>query len=255
MIHFVGAGPGAPDLITVRGARLLAEADVVIYAGSLVNPQLLEGCRPGCAIHDSAGLTLGETVELMRQAEAEGRSCVRLHTGDPALFGAVREQMECLDELGIPYDVVPGVSSLFGATAALRRELTVPEVAQSVILTRMEGRTPVPEGERLSALAAHGTTMALFLSAGVLDAAQEELLAGGYAPETPAAIVVRATWPDERVLRCTVGTLAACARGEGVTRTALVLVGPFLGTDGQRSRLYDADFSHGYRSASDPERG
>lgn len=255
MIHFVGAGPGAPDLITVRGARLLAEADVVVYAGSLVNPALLEGCKPGCQVHDSSGMTLEEVVAVMRECESGGGTCVRLHTGDPALFGAIREQMELLDGLGIPYDVVPGVSSLFGATAALGAELTVPEVAQSVILTRMEGRTPVPEGERLASLAAHGCTMALFLSAGLLDAAQVELLAGGYAPEVPAAIVVRATWPDERVYRCTVGTLAACAREHEVSRTALVLVGDVLGAAGERSRLYDPAFSHGYRTAGEPGRG
>lgn len=255
MIHFVGAGPGAPDLITVRGARLLAEADVVVYAGSLVNPALLEGCKPGCQAHDSSGMTLEEVVAVMRECEGGGGTCVRLHTGDPALFGAIREQMELLDGLGIPYDVVPGVSSLFGATAALGAELTVPEVAQSVILTRMEGRTPVPEGERLASLAAHGCTMALFLSAGLLDAAQAELLAGGYAPEVPAAIVVRATWPDERAYRCTVGTLAACAREHEVSRTALVLVGDVLGAAGERSRLYDPAFSHGYRTAGEPGRG
>lgn len=247
MIYFVGAGPGAADLITVRGARLLREADVVVYAGSLVNPELLELCKPDCAIHDSSRMTLEQIVDVLVAADAAGKLCVRLHTGDPALYGAHGEQMEELDARGIAYEVVPGVSSLFGATAALRAELTVPEVSQTVIVTRMEGRTPMPEGERLRDLSSHGCTMALFLSAGLLDRVQRELLEGGYDPSTPAAIVVRATWPDEAVYRCTVATLDACAREHNVTKTALVLVGAFLDACGARSRLYDANFSHGYR--------
>ena len=199
MIHFVGAGPGAADLITVRGARLLEQADVVVYAGSLVNPELLDLCKADCAVYDSSSMTLEEVVAVMRAADEAGRTCVRLHTGDPALYGAHREQMDVLDELGIVYDVVPGVSSLFGAAAALRAEYTVPGVTQSVVVTRVEGRTPMPERERLRELAAHGCTMALFLSAGLLDRAQAELLEGGYGSDVPAAIVVRATWPDEAV--------------------------------------------------------
>lgn len=249
MIHFVGAGPGAPDLITLRGARLLEEADVVVYAGSLVNPELLELCREDCVVHDSSGMTLEEVVEVMRVAERDGKTCVRLHTGDPSLYGAHREQMDELDRLGIGYDVVPGVSSLMGAAAALRAEYTLPGVSQSVVVTRMEGRTPMPQGERLASFAAHGCTLALFLSAGLLEEAQRELLAGGYDPGAPAAIVYRATWPDEAVYRCTVGTLAACAREHGVTRQALVTVGEFLGPVQERSRLYDPSFSHGYRAA------
>ncbi|MBQ9005806.1 MAG: precorrin-4 C(11)-methyltransferase [Atopobiaceae bacterium] len=249
MIHFVGAGPGAPDLITVRGARLLAATDVVIYAGSLVNPALLASCAPHCEVHDSAGMTLEETIAVMRAADAAGKDCVRLHTGDPALYGAIAEQMMELDRLEIAYEVVPGVSSLFGATAALGCELTRPGVSQSLIVTRAEGRTPVPERERLSLLAAHGCTMALFLSAGLLEQAQEELLLGGYPAETPAAIVYRATWPDEAVFRCTVGTLARCAEEHAVTRTALVVVGEVLSGQGDRSRLYDPGFAHGYRHA------
>lgn len=252
MIHFVGAGPGAPDLITVRGARLLGVADVVVYAGSLVNPELLSLCRPGCEVHDSAGMTLEQTTEVLCSAAKAGKECVRLHTGDPALYGAIAEQMAELDRAGVPYDVVPGVSSLFGATAALRCELTRPGVTQSVVVTRAEGRTPVPERESLRAWAAHGATMALFLSAGLLEGAQEELLAGGYASDVPAAIVYRASWPDEATYRCTVGTLAACAREHGVRKTALVLVGDVLGGEGDRSRLYDPGFAHGYRAA---ERG
>ena len=249
MIHFVGAGPGAPDLITVRGARLLTMADVVIYAGSLVNPEVLALCSPYCEIHDSAGMTLEETVEVMREANDAGKDCVRLHTGAPALYGAIAEQLVELDRLGISYDVVPGVSSLFGAAAALGTELTQPGISQSLIITRAEGRTPVPEAEQLQLLASHQATMALFLSAGLLDQVQEELLAGGYEADTPAAIVYRATWPDEAVYRCTVGTLAACAREHEVSKTALIVIGDVLAKTGQRSKLYDPGFGHGYRSA------
>ena len=255
MIHFVGAGPGAADLITLRGAHLLEEADVVIYAGSLVNTELLSTCKEGCELHDSARMTLEEVIEVMRLAERQGRACVRLHSGDPSLYGAHREQMDALDELGISYDVVPGVSSLMGAAAALRAEYTLPEVSQSLIVTRMEGRTPVPAGERLRLMASHGCTMVLFLSAGLLEGAQEELLAGGYGPDTPAAIVYRATWPDEAIHRCTVATLAQCAREHGITHTALVAIGGFLGDAYERSRLYDPSFSHGFREASSQAEG
>lgn len=253
MIHVVGAGPGAPDLITVRGARLLAEADIVIYAGSLVNPELLALCKPSCEVYNSASMTLEETIAVLVSAEESGKTSVRLHTGDPALYGAIAEQMEALNRAGLSYDVVPGVSSLFGATAALRTELTQPDVSQSLIITRVAGRTPVPEGEGLRRLAEHGCTMALFLSAGLLDRAQEELVAGGYDAETPAAIVYRATWPDEAVYGCTVGTLATCAAQHGINRTALVLVGEVLEAQGSRSKLYDPQFAHGYRGASSRE--
>lgn len=249
MIHFVGAGPGAADLITVRGARLLADADVVVYAGSLVNPELLEQCKPTCQVYDSSGMTLGEIVDVLCDADVRGLDCVRLHTGDPALYGAHGEQMAELDKRGIAYDIVPGVSSLFGAAAALGVEYTVPGVSQSVIVTRMEGRTPIPEGQKLRAMAVHGCTIVLFLSAGLLAEAQEELLAGGLDAATPAALVVRATWPDEAVYRCTVGTLADCAAEHGVTRTALVVIGECLRACDARSLLYDASFSHMYRSA------
>ena len=255
MIHFVGAGPGAPDLITVRGARLLTLADVVIYAGSLVNPELLVLCSPYCEIHDSAGMTLEETVAIMREASESGKDCVRLHTGDPSLYGAIAEQMGELDRLGIAYEVVPGVSSFLAAAAALGAEYTVPQVSQSVVITRMEGRTPVPEGERLSAMAAHGCTMVLFLSVGLLDAAQNELLVGGYEPSTPCALVYRASWPDEAVYRCTLDTLAACAREHNVTKTALVVIGEVLGDHAERSLLYHPGFSHGYRTGADVTEG
>lgn len=247
MIHFIGAGPGGEDLITVRGARLLGEADAIIYAGSLVNPALLKYKREGCVVHDSAGMTLEEVLSVMRETEAAGGDTVRLHTGDPALYGAIREQMDELDRLGLAYDVTPGVSAFSGAAAALQAEYTLPEVSQSVIITRMAGRTPVPEGEQLRKLAAHGCTMVLFLSTGLLEQVEEELLAGGYAPDTPAAIVYKATWPEERVYRCTVATLAQTAREHHVTKTALITVGGFLGDQYERSKLYDPAFTHGYR--------
>lgn len=250
MIHFIGAGPGAADLITVRGARLLGEADVIIYAGSLVNPALLDYKKEGCAVYDSASMTLEAVIAVMREAEAKGWDTVRLHTGDPSLYGAVREQMDALDGLGLPYDVTPGVSSFSGAAAALEAEYTLPDVSQSVIITRMAGRTPVPEGEKLSKLAGHGCTMVLFLSTGLLEEVERELMEGGYPPDTPAAIVYKATWPEQAVYRCTVSTLAATARERHVTKTALITVGGFLGDKYDRSKLYDPAFTHGYREAS-----
>lgn len=243
MVHFVGAGPGAPDLITLRGAELLRQADMVIYAGSLVNPALLELCPPGCSIYNSAEMTLEQVLEIMQT----GENIVRLHTGDPCLYGAIREQMDALDRLGIPYDVTPGVSSFCGAAAALGAELTLPGVSQSVILTRMAGRTAVPEGESLSALAAHGASMVIFLSAGILEEVQAELLKGAYTPDTPAALVYKATWPEEKTVRCTVGTLAQAGRENRIIKTALVLVGGFLSADYERSKLYDPTFTTGYR--------
>ena len=251
MIHFVGAGSGGADLITVRGARLLGEADCVIYAGSLVNPDVLQYAREGCALHDSAGMTLEEVMAVMAENEKAGKTTVRLHTGDPSLYGAIREQMDRLDELGLAYDVTPGVSSFCGAAAALHAEYTLPEVSQSVIITRMAGRTPVPEGEELRKMASHGCTMVLFLSTGLLEDVERELLAGGaYTADTPAAIVYKATWPDEKVFRCTVGTLAQTARDNHITKTALITIGNFLGNDYERSKLYDPGFTHGYREAS-----
>lgn len=250
MIHFVGAGPGAPDLITLRGAKLLEEADVVLYAGSLVNPALLERCKAGCEIYNSAVMTLEEVLTVMGKAEARGLATVRLHTGDPSLYGAIREQMDELNRRGISYDVTPGVSAFSGAAAALGAEYTLPGVSQTVIITRAEGRTPVPAGERLSSLAVHGATMVLFLSAGLLEQVERELLAGGYPPDTPAAIVYKATWPEERVLRCTVNTLARAAREAGIRQTALITVGRFLDGDYDRSLLYHPSFTHGFREGT-----
>ena len=250
MIHFVGAGPGAFDLITVRGQKLLQEADCIIFAGSLVNPILLDYAKEGCVIHDSAKMTLEEVIDVMTEMESQGRMTVRLHTGDPCLYGAIREQMDILDEKGIPYDDTPGVSSFCGAAAAINAEYTLPDVSQSVIITRMAGRTPVPEKENMKSLAAHQATMVIFLSSSLLDDVQKELLEGGYPEDTPAAIVYKATWPDEKSVRCTVGTLAETARKENITRTALIMVGGFLGTEYERSKLYDPSFTTGYREAT-----
>ncbi len=250
MVHFVGAGPGDPDLITVKGAKLLRAADVVIYAGSLVNPVLLGLCGENVSVYDSARMTLEEVVDVIRKGEADGKRIVRLHTGDPSLFGAVREQIDLLDAEGISYDVTPGVSSFCGAAAALGAEYTLPGISQSVIITRMKGHTPVPERESIRNLAAHGATMVIFLSAGMLSALQEELLAGAYTEETPAAIIYKATWPEEKVVRMPLGELAARGKENGISRTALVLVGDFLGNVYDRSRLYDPSFSTGYREAS-----
>ena len=250
MIYFVGAGSGAPDLITVRGARLLSEADVIVYAGSLVNPALLEYKKDGCEVYNSAKMTLEEVIAVMAPAAKAGKTVVRLHTGDPCVYGAHREQMDELDKRGLPYEVCPGVSSFCGAAAALKAEYTLPNVSQSVILTRMEGRTPVPEKEQIEAFAAHGATMVIFLSVGQLPRLSERLIAGGYAPDTPAAIVYKATRPDEKVVRTTVGELAAAGAREGITKTALITVGGFLGTEYERSKLYDPTFTTEFREAS-----
>ena len=248
MVHFVGAGPGAPDLLTLRGAALLEQAGCIIYAGSLVNPALLARARDGCAIYNSAGMTLEQVLDAIRRAEAAGVDTVRLHTGDPCVYGAIREQMDALDALGIPCDDTPGVSSFCGAAAALGAEYTLPGVSQTVIITRLAGRTPVPERESLAALAAHRASMVIFLSAGMLDRVQAALLEGGCPPETPAALVYKATWPEEKLVRCTVGALAQSGADAGIRSTALVLVGDFLAGSGyQRSKLYDPAFTTGYR--------
>lgn len=251
MIHFVGAGPGAPDLLTLRGAELLKAADAVVYAGSLVNPALLAYARPGCEIHNSAEMTLDEVVSVLLRVYRAGRMAVRLHTGDPSLYGAIREQMDLLKAQGVPYEVCPGVSSFCGAAAALKAEYTLPRVSQSVIITRMAGRTAVPERESIASFAAHGATMVVFLSAGMAEDLQRELLGGGYGEDTPAAIVYKASWPDQRVFRCTVATLAGTAAQNGIANLALILVGGFLGDDYELSRLYDPGFSTAFRLGKD----
>ena len=250
MVYFVGAGTGAPDLITVRGMRLLERADVIIYAGSLVNPELLSWAKEGCEIFDSSRLTLQEVIDLMQKAETEGKMTVRLHTGDPSVYGAVREQMDELERLGISYESCPGVSACFGAAASLNLEYTLPGISQTLIITRLEGRTKVPEKERMELLAAHQASMAIYLSAGMLGELERRLTAGGYAPETPAALVYKATWPEEKVVRCTVGTLAESSAREGIRKTALVLVGDFLGAAYERSKLYDPAFTTEFREGT-----
>ena len=247
MIYFIGAGPGAKDLITVRGKDLLERADVVIYAGSLVNPALLEYTDSQCSVYDSAGMTLEQVVDTMAAAAKAQQTVVRLHTGDPCIYGAIREQMDMLDDMGIEYEVVPGVSSFAGSAAALRAELTLPGVSQTVILTRMEGRTPVPEKESIQSLASHRATMVIFLSSHMLKELSQRLIAGGYSADTPAAIVYKATWPDEKTIHTVVGQIAEAAKAHGIHKTALVLVGGFLGGEYERSKLYDPNFTHEFR--------
>ena len=252
MVHFVGAGSGAPDLITVRGQRLLSEADVIIYAGSLVNPALLDNKKEGCRVYDSAKMTLEQVTDVLRQAEKEGLTTVRLHTGDPCIYGAIREQMDILEEAGIQYDSTPGVSAFCGAASALDMEYTLPGISQSVIITRMAGRTPMPEKESIESFAAHGATMVIFLSTGMLEKLSGRLIEGGYAPETPAAIVYKATWPDEEKYICTVDTLARTAAEHGITKTALIIVGGAVAQSGyERSKLYDPGFTTEFREASE----
>ena len=249
MVNFVGAGCGAADLITVRGARLLSEADVIIYAGSLVNPELLEYARDCCEIHNSAFMTLDEVICVMAEAERDGKKTVRLHTGDPCIYGAIREQMDRLDKLNIPYEICPGVSSFCGAAAALKAEYTLPDISQTVIITRIAGRTPVPEKESIRSLSAHGATMVVFLSAGMLEELSHELIERGYLPESPAAIVYKASWQDEKICRCTVEKLAETAEKNGIRKTALICIGGFLGDNYSLSRLYDSAFETEFRKA------
>lgn len=251
MIHFVGAGSGAPDLITIRGKKYLEEADVIIYAGSLVNPQLLDYAKEGCQIYNSAKMTLEEVLDVMYETEEKGLTTVRLHTGDPCLYGAIREQMDVLDEKGISYDSCPGVSSFCGAASALDLEYTLPDVSQSVIITRMAGRTPVPEKESIESFAAHQATMVIFLSTGMLEELSKRLIEGGYQKDTPAAIVYKATWEDEKTAVCTVGTLAETARKENITKTALMIIGDVVThSHYNRSELYNPAFTTEFRKAS-----
>lgn len=250
MINFVGAGCGAPDLITLRGYKHLKEADVVIYAGSLVNPELLDACKKDCKIYNSAVMTLEEVIAVMETSETEGLKTVRLHTGDPCLYGAIKEQMDELDKRNIEYDVTPGVSSFCGAAAALKAEYTLPEMSQSVIITRMAGRTAVPEKESIESFAAHGATMVIFLSTGLLGELEKRLIDGGYSGDTPAAIVYKASWPDEKVLRCNISTLNETANANGIKKTALIIVGDVIeGLRYERSKLYDPSFATEFRDA------
>ena len=251
MVHFVGAGPGDPDLITVKGKRLLEHAQTVIYAGSLVNPALLSFCPEGCRIYDSARMTLEEVIRVMEACHEAGQDVVRLHTGDPSLYGAIKEQMDRLDELSIPYQVCPGVSAFSGAAAALGLEYTLPGISQSVVITRMEGRTPVPEKEKIQSFAAHQSTMVLFLSTGLLGKLSQALVEGGYPPDTPAAIVYKATGQEEKKVLCQVSDLAETAEREGIKKTALIIVGKVLSGEAyQRSCLYDPAFTTEFRKGN-----
>jgi len=253
MIYFIGAGPGAVDLITVKGKELLEKADLIIYAGSLVNPKLLDYAKPECVIMDSASMTLEEVIAAMVPAAQEGKLVVRLHTGDPSVYGAHREQIDMLRSYDLDFEIVPGVSSFCAAAAALDAEYTLPNVSQSVIITRMEGRTPVPNKQKIADYAAHKATMVIFLSSGMLEKLQTELIKGGYSEDTPAAIVYKASWPDEKVVRCTVGTIAASAAEHNISKTALITVGNFLGYEYERSELYNPTYTHMFRQA-DPSK-
>lgn len=250
-VFFVGAGPGAADLITLRGKALIEKAYVIIYAGSLVNPDLLDFAKTDCEIQNSALMTLDQVIEGIQKAVENHKMVVRLHTGDPSLYGAIREQMDRLNQLDIAYEIIPGVSSFSAAASSLKAEYTLPGIAQTVIITRVAGRTPVPERESIRDLAAHQATMVLFLSANLLDQAAADLMAGGYAANTPAAIVYKASWPEEKIIRCTVETLAKEAANYGINKTALICVGDFLGEDYTLSRLYAADFSTEFREAKE----
>lgn len=253
-VYFVGAGPGAADLITVRGMKLIGQADVVIYAGSLVNPALLDYAKEGAEIHNSAHMTLGQVLDVMKAAAGDGKTVCRLHTGDPSLYGAVREQMDALDEMGISYESCPGVTAAFGAAASMDLEYTLPGISQSLIFTRMAGRTDVPEKESIESFAAHQASMAIYLSTGMLEELSGRLIAGGYSEDTPAAIIYKATWPEEKFYYCRVADLAAVASEHGITKTALVLVGDILAKSQSgygKSKLYDKTFSTEFRKAEE----
>lgn len=251
MVHFVGAGPGAEDLITVRGQRLLQEADIIIYAGSLVNPGLLKNAKEGCKIYDSAYMTLDEVLNVIFDAEEKGLMTVRLHTGDPSIYGAIKEQMDGLDTKNIEYDVCPGVSSMSGVASALKVEYTLPDVSQTIIITRAEGRTEVPEKESLKSMACHKATMLLFLSSSLADKVKADLIEGGYEPTTPVAVVYKATWPDQKILHTTLENLPEDMKKESITKTAMIVVGHVLNSDYKLSKLYDPTFSTEFREASE----
>ena len=248
-VYFVGAGPGDPDLITVKGRRLLSEADVVIYAGSLVNPALLEVTREDCEIHNSASMTLQEVIAVMQKAVAEEKMVVRLHTGDPSIYGAIQEQIDCLNPLGIRWEVIPGVSSFLASAAALGQEYTLPGISQTVIITRLEGRTPVPDREKIRSLAEHQATMCIFLSVHMFADLVRELTEGGYPADTPVAVVEKASWPEQRIFRGTLTTIADQLAAAGVNRTAMVIIGKVLDGDYEKSRLYAPEFTHMFREA------
>ena len=250
IVSFVGAGPGETDLITLKGYKLLSEADVVIYAGSLINTDLLDYCKDGAEKYDSAKMTLDDIVDRMEESVKNGKSVVRLQTGDFSIYGSIREQIEEMKKRGIKYQCVPGVSSFLGAASSMGVEYTVPEVAQSVIITRMAGRTPVPEGESLKSLAQHQTSMVIFLSVQGIKKVVKQLEEGGYPTDTPAAVIYKATWPDEKVVRGTLADIAEKVHDADIRRTALIMVGKFLGDEYNYSHLYDAGFSTMFRKKS-----
>ena len=254
-VYFIGAGPGDPELITLKGKRILEQADVVIYAGSLVNPEVLKFCKEGTEIHNSAKMNLDEVLEVTKKAVKEGRLVARVHTGDPAIYGAIQEQMDALRPEGIEFEVIPGVSSFLATAAALKQEYTLPGISQTVIITRLEGRTPMPKKEQLAHLASHQATMCIFLSVQMLDSVIENLTLGGYSIDTPVAIVVRASWPDQKILRGTLGTIAEIVKKEGVLRQAMIVVGRVLDADYELSKLYDRGFSHMFRDAKSDAEG
>jgi len=251
MVHFVGAGPGDAELITVKGARLLREADVVVFAGSLVDRQLVLAYAQDAQVYDSSGMTLEEIIVVMAGAVANGKRVVRLHTGDPAIFGAIQEQMAALDDLGIAYDVVPGVTSALAAAAVLKQELTLPELAQTVVITRVEGHTPVPVREKLAEIARLGSTLVIYLSVAMIERVVEDCLTGAYAPETPAAVVAKASWPDQEVVEGTLEDIAKKVKNAGIDKQAIIIVGDVLRARREGlaavSRLYDKSFSHEFR--------
>lgn len=247
-VKFVGAGPGDPELLTIKGHRALSEADTVIYAGSLVNPELLKYCKSGCEIYNSAVMNLEEIIEVCHRDTKAGLSVVRLHTGDFSIYGSLREQIEALNALDIAYELIPGVSSFLGAASALEIEYTVPEISQSLIITRMEGRTPVPELEKLSSFASHQTSMAIFLSSGMVSDVMLELVKGGYTEDTPVAVIYKATWPDEKIVRGSIADIAEKVAEAGISKTALIIVGRCLGYEFNASKLYDKAFSHEFRA-------
>ncbi len=250
MIHFIGAGPGDPELLTIKGKRLIDSADVIIYAGSLVNKEVLAERKPEAEVYNSAYMTLEEVIEVMKAAEKKGQNVARVHTGDPSVYGAIREQMDRLEALNIDYEVVPGVSSFLAAAASMKKEYTLPGVSQTVILTRMEGRTPVPEKEKILSLAKHGATMIIFLSVSKIDV-MVRLIQGSYRPDTPVAVVYKASWPEEKIIYGTLQTIAEKVKAEGITKTALVVVGDFLGDTYELSKLYDRNFETEYRKKAE----
>ncbi|MBQ9442052.1 MAG: precorrin-4 C(11)-methyltransferase [Selenomonadaceae bacterium] len=252
MVHIVGAGPGDPELITVKGHKLLSEADVVIYAGSLINPEILKICKPDADIYNSAEMTLEEVINVIKKAESDGKMTVRLHTGDPSIYGAIQEQMDELDELKIEFDIVPGVSSFLAAAAALRKEYTLPGITQTIILTRRGGVTPVPDKESLKKLGQSQATICIFLSISSIKEVVRDLMSAGYKSLTPAAVVYKATWEDEKIIRGTLSTIAEQVKVEGIGRTAIIIVGQCLSTQKgnyAQSQLYSPQFSHMFRTA------